>query len=145
KLLTQDEILRMLGAAGDQLRAMILLAVNAGLGNSDCSRICKHNLDLEKGWLDYPRAKTGVERRAPLWPETIEAIRHVLEKRREPKNPDDRDLVFVTNPFTSWPSQREGLGQVKHVVIPIERGSSRFDFSAPFPFFFSAHVVGSAN
>ena len=102
KLFTQDEILRLLAAAGDQLRAMILLAVNAGLGNSDCSKLRLQNLDLEKGWLDYPRPKTGVERRAPLWPETIEAIRRVLEKRREPKDPDDRDLVFITKYGQSW-------------------------------------------
>jgi len=102
KLFTQDEIQRMLAAAGDQLRAMILLAVNAGLGNADCSKLRLLNLDLEKGWLEYPRPKTGIDRRAPLWPETIDAIRLVLEKRKQPKDPANADLVFITKYGQSW-------------------------------------------
>jgi hypothetical protein len=42
-----------------QLRAMILLGINCGLGNSDCAGLSHSHLDLERGWLDYPRVKTG--------------------------------------------------------------------------------------
>ena len=98
----KEEILRMLGAAGEQLRAMILLGINAGLGNADCSNLRLANLDLEKGWLDFPRPKTGVERRAPLWPETVETIRRVLEKKKQPKDPADKDRVFITKYGMPW-------------------------------------------
>src|SRR5205823_3745962 len=60
--------------AGPALRAMILLGINCGLGNADCGRLTVQALDLERGWLDFPRPKTGLPRRCPLWPETVEAI-----------------------------------------------------------------------
>jgi integrase len=102
KLFSKEEIISMLGAAGDQLRAMILLAVNAGLGNSDCGNLRLSNLDLHKGWLDFPRPKTGVERRAPLWPETVEALRRVLEGKRVAKDSADADLIFLTRFGKAW-------------------------------------------
>ena len=52
-------------------------------------------LDLQAGWLDSPRGKTGVERRAPLWPETIDAIRdHLATRPKPPKRL--AHLVFTT-------------------------------------------------
>ena len=102
KLFTKEEINSMLGAAGDQLRAMILLAINAGFGNADCANLRLDNVDLERGWLDFPRPKTGVERRAPLWPETVAAIRRVLEMKREAKDAADKDKVFITKYGQSW-------------------------------------------
>jgi len=102
KLFSKEEIISMLGAAGEQVRAMILLAINAGLGNADCSNLRLGHLDLDKGWLDFPRPKTGVERRAPLWHETVDAIRCVLETKREPKDPADADRVFITKYGLPW-------------------------------------------
>jgi integrase len=57
---------------------------------------------LDTGWLDYPRPKTGVSRRCPLWPETAEAIRAALRERPEPKDPADAGLVFVTKYGSAW-------------------------------------------
>ena len=54
-----------------QLRAMVYLGVNCGFNNSDCGNLPKSALDLKHGWIDFPRVKTGVQRRCPLWPETI--------------------------------------------------------------------------
>jgi integrase len=78
------------------MRAMILLGVNCGFGNADCGRLAKANLDLDAGVIDYPRPKTGIQRRCLLWPETVAAIREALAVRPEPKDPADADLVFVT-------------------------------------------------
>ena len=39
---------------------------------------CRCALDLDRGWIDYPRPKTGIARRCPLWPETVAALRAVL-------------------------------------------------------------------
>ena len=49
-----------------QLRAMILLGINAGFGNTDCGTITIESLDLVGGWHNHARPKTGVQRRAPL-------------------------------------------------------------------------------
>jgi hypothetical protein len=39
KRFSRDEIRRRLEAAGPQLRAMILLSINGGLGNHDCGML----------------------------------------------------------------------------------------------------------
>ena len=57
---------------------MILLGLNAGLGNSDIGNLQKAHLDLKAGWLDYPRMKTGLPRRVPLWAETVAAFSCVI-------------------------------------------------------------------
>jgi integrase len=69
-----EEIRRMMDGAGLELRAMILLGINAGYGNTDCSRLELKHLNLQTAWVDFPRPKTGIHRRAKLWPETVQAI-----------------------------------------------------------------------
>ncbi|MEX1097993.1 MAG: site-specific integrase [Planctomycetales bacterium] len=100
------------GAKSRQLRAMILLGINCGLGNHDCGRLPIDALDLDGGWLTFPRPKTGVERRAKLWPETVEAIRAALAKRPKPKNPADDSLVFITKYGSAWSDDESGSGAV---------------------------------
>jgi integrase len=102
KLFTADEIRRMLDAAGLPLRAMLLLAINCGFGNADCGRLPLSALNLETGWVDYPRPKTGIPRRCPLWVETVVALRESLAHRPEPKEPADAVLVFVTQAGLPW-------------------------------------------
>ncbi|MBM4073021.1 MAG: phage integrase family protein [Planctomycetes bacterium] len=102
KMFTADEIRAMLDAAGQPLHAMILLGVNCGFGNSDLGTLPIAALDLQRGWLDYPRPKTAIARRAPLWPETVAALRDWLRVRPEPKNPQHAGLVFITARSDSW-------------------------------------------
>jgi integrase len=102
RMFEADEIRRMLDAAGAQLRAMILLGVNAGFGNADVGTLPLSALDLESGWVRYPRPKTGVDRRVPLWPKTIQALREALARRPAPKDPGADGLVFVTSRGSSW-------------------------------------------
>jgi integrase len=102
RMFEREEIRLMLLHASPMLEAMILLGVNAGLGNTDCGRLRTGHLDLAGGWLNYPRPKTGIERRAKLWPETLEAIHEVLARRPQPKNETDADLVFLTRCGTPW-------------------------------------------
>lgn len=78
------------------LRAMILLGVNAGFGQSDIASLHERHLDLVNGWATFPRPKTSIDRRCALWPETILAVRDVLSERREPRSEDDRGLVFLS-------------------------------------------------
>jgi len=102
RMLEADEIRLILDNANDQLKAMTLLGVNAGLGNTDIGGLTIGAVDLDKGWLTYPRPKTGVMRRVPLWPETVEALRVVLEKRKQPKNEADNDILFLTKYGGRW-------------------------------------------
>jgi integrase len=88
--------------AGAQLRAMILLGINCGFGNNDCGSLPLTALNLERGWVNFPRPKTEVARRCPLWPETIEAIQEALARRPVPKTEAAKELVFVTKFGDSW-------------------------------------------
>jgi integrase len=85
------------------LRAMVLLGVNAGFGNNDVATLPLSALDLDGGWVDFPRPKTGVARRCPLWPETVAAIRATLAVRPAPKDPAaDADLAFLQRSGRRW-------------------------------------------
>jgi integrase len=81
---------------------MILLGINCGFGNADAGNLPLTALDLDRGWINYPRPKTGIDRRCPLWPETIEAIKAALGDRPEPKDPALNGLVFITKYGKCW-------------------------------------------
>ncbi len=84
------------------LRAMTLLGLNCGFGNTDVATLPKSALDLAGGWIDYPRPKTGINRRIPLWPETVAALRLAIAARPEPKDPADAGLVFLKGRGRRW-------------------------------------------
>jgi integrase len=102
KLLTVAEICRLIDAATLQHRAMLLLGINCGFGNADCGGLPLRALDLDGGWIDFPRPKTGINRRCPLWPETVAALRAVLAARKEPKDKTNAELVFITRTGQPW-------------------------------------------
>lgn len=100
-----------------QLRAMTLLGLNAGLGVTDCANLHERHLDLQSGWLDYPRVKTETPRRAPLWPETVTALKAVLEQRKEPRNPADKGIVFLTRTRQRWVRTKLGKTPEKNLHL----------------------------
>src|SRR5262249_16224610 len=103
KLFSPEEIRTLLAAARPQIKAMILLGINCGFGNADCGKLPLSALDLDRGWADYPRPKTGIPRRCPLWPETVEAIRETLRHRpAHTKQKEHAGLVFTTKHGTPW-------------------------------------------
>jgi integrase len=89
-----------------QLRAMMLLAINCGLGNDDCGRLLLSSLDLQGGWCNAHRNKTGVPRRAKLWPETLVALQMAIAKRPAPKDSADDGLVFITKYGGRWSKEQ---------------------------------------
>jgi integrase len=111
KLLAAGEIHRLLDAAGTQMKAMILLGINCGFGNTDCGTLPLRGLDLERGFIDFPRPKTGIPRRCPLWPETVAAIKEALASRPKPKKEDHNTLTFITKYGGSW-SKDDNAGPV---------------------------------
>jgi integrase len=96
KLFTREEILRILVASKPAMKAMIFLAANGGLGNSDIGLLPLSAIDFETGFLDYPRPKTEVQRRIPLWNETLSAIQEYLEIRPKPRLKEDETILFIT-------------------------------------------------
>jgi integrase len=84
---------------------MILLGLNCGFGNADVATLPFKALNLQAGWIEYERPKTGIDRKCPLWPKTIEAINAAIEKRPTPKDKADAGLVFVTKYGGRWVRQ----------------------------------------
>lgn len=102
KMFAPEDLRRLIAAADVQLQAMILLAVNCGFGNTDCGTLPMSALDLDGGWVDFARQKTGVARRCWLWPETVLALRAAIGKRKAPKDSTAKRLVFITKYGASW-------------------------------------------
>lgn len=100
KMFEAEELRTILAAAGCPMKSMILLGVNCGFGNADCGTLPMAALDLDGGFVNYHRPKTGITRRCPLWPETVAAIREAMTKRPESKGKES--LVFVTKQGSSW-------------------------------------------
>ena len=96
RMFEADELRTILDAASQPLKAMILLAVNCGYGQSDLASLPIAVVDLDAGWIDFPRPKTGVHRRCPLWPETIETVKEWMKRRPEPRDTADRRAMFIT-------------------------------------------------
>jgi integrase len=117
KMIEAADLRRLIEAAGVPLRAMILLGLNAGLGNIDCASLPLSAVNLDAGWLDFPRPKTGIGRRCPLWPETIEALRKSLTARPEPADQAAAPLVFLTVRRTGWIHFTPKGGRIDNVTI----------------------------
>ena len=110
KMFAADELRALIGGSGEVkpdpvLRAMILLGVNCGFGNTDCSALELKALDLAGGWINFPRPKTGIARRCPLWPETVAALRSATDARPSPAREDSAQRVFLSstgNPLVTF-------------------------------------------
>jgi integrase len=102
KMLEAPDLHRLLAAASVPMRAMILLGLNAGLGNTDLATLPSSAVDLDAGWINFPRPKTGIARRCPLWPETVAALRAALAARPAPRDRADAGLVFLMRTGRRW-------------------------------------------
>lgn len=96
RMFTSDEIRAVLDKCDPIMKAMVLLGINGAMGNTDLALLPTKAVDLKTGWLVYPRAKTAIARRIPLWPETVKAIKAHIAARREPKDPTDAALLFIS-------------------------------------------------
>jgi Integrase len=106
KVFTAAEIRQLLDKATPQLQAMMLLGINCGFGNNDCALLPLKTVDLEGGWITFPRPKTGLPRKCALWPETIAALEVALNARRAPKDDEEHGhLFFITAARGSFAKQ----------------------------------------
>jgi integrase len=102
RMFEAPELRRIIARASVQMRAMILLGVNAGFGNNDVATLPVESVDLKAGWINHPRPKTAIQRRCPLWPETVQAVKAAIDNRPAPKRPEAEALLFVTKYGGSW-------------------------------------------
>lgn len=102
KMIEAVDLRKLIDAAGQPMKAMIHLGLNCGFGQTDVANLPLAALDLEGGWVNFPREKTAIARRCPLWPETIAAVREAIEERPKPKDSADAGLVFVTRFGKKW-------------------------------------------
>lgn len=103
RLFDAGELLRIMDASDSNLKTMVLLAINCGFGQTDIANLPRSAVDLENGWIEYPRPKTAVERRNPLWPETVAALQSIVAQPPNPKTLDENNgLVFVTKHGKRW-------------------------------------------
>jgi len=101
--LTAGEITQVLEIADTKFKAIILLAINGALNNSDIKTLKTTNaqIAISTGKLEYPREKTHFMRVTPLWPETIEALKIAIDERYPAAGPE----LFLTasgKPYCSW-------------------------------------------
>jgi integrase len=82
------EVKALLAVATVQEKAMVLLGLQAGFGNTEISELPKTAINGD--WVQWPRAKTAINRLVPLWKETKSALRAVVAQ-----TPNDYPLVFA--------------------------------------------------
>lgn len=137
RMFAADELRSIIEKADPILKAMILLGINCGFGQTDCSSLPQSVVDLERGWIVYPRPKTAVMRRCPLWPETVEALRVAIARRPKAKREEFAGLAFVTRcgvPFVrsgSVGSVIDGVAQqFRKLLVDLELNGNRRAFYA---------------
>lgn len=93
RLVSKAEIKLLLSTAKPQMWAMILLAVNAGMGPKDIAAIPWDAIDESTGRVSFPRVKNNIPRAFYLWPETLKAMQAIRGESR---------LVFRTRAGNEW-------------------------------------------
>jgi integrase len=96
RMFEAEQLRRIIDVAEQPMKAAVLLGLNAAFGNTDVGMLPLSALDLDGGWVRFPRPKTEIERRCPLWPETTKALRAWLKQRPKPRDEADAGLVFIT-------------------------------------------------
>lgn len=97
-----DQIHWLLDHANINMRAFVLLGINAAYIPADLIRLENRHINLETGWIFQPRHKTGEPRRCKLWPETVQAVRRAIARRPKPKSPEHANRVFLTQYGNAW-------------------------------------------
>ena len=102
RMFEAEELLKVIAAASQPMKAMILLGANCGFGNQDVATLPVKALDLKAGWVTFPRPKTGIDRRCPLWPETVAAVQEALAERPPAQEPGTRGHRVYDGAGNPW-------------------------------------------
>jgi plasmid maintenance system antidote protein VapI len=104
-----------------RVQAMIMLGVNCGFGTADVGTLPKSAIDLKSGWVNYPRPKTEMDRRCPLWSETIQAIERANQLCPSPRRPEFAGLVFLNPCGGQWANGRQTGSTLSHDIRRLVR------------------------
>ena len=63
-----EQVRALLDLAAPNLKAAVMLGINGGFGNTDCSALPEAAIDFERAIIYFERPKTAVRRILPLWP-----------------------------------------------------------------------------
>lgn len=96
KMFEASEIAAMIDAAGIHAKAWILLGINCAFIQRDVSDLTIGAVHLNEAVIDFPRAKTAIERRVPLWPETVKAMQDSLNNPWFPRSMNNGDRFFLS-------------------------------------------------
>jgi integrase len=124
RLFEATELRRIIKAADPIMRAMVLLGIDCGFGNTDVSSLPQTAVDLKGGWIRFPRPKTAIQRRVPIWPETVAALRTAITNRPAHIDPADADLCFITPRGTRYVRVQESKrtsGRYVAINVPTRR------------------------
>lgn len=116
RVVTGEEIDRLLERAQPAFRAMILLGINAGLGPADIGRMRWNMIDMASGRLVFPRGKTGAMRVGYLWKKTRSALRRVKTLKHNQvvlERDGEAALVFVTRKGLAYYREAERIRDVE--------------------------------
>ncbi len=102
KEFSAEQVHAIMAEATVHVRAMVHLGLNCAYGNTDCGSLEIPMVDFDGAWLAQPRNKTGVERDAWLWPETIDALKASISERTEPKSDEHAERFFITKYGNDW-------------------------------------------
>jgi integrase len=119
RLFEAQEVRSLTEKAKGPLHALVLLGINGGFGNTDCAGLTLSAIDWDRGIIEFDRAKTGTERVVPIWPETLQALKQVLETRPKPADKGAERLLFLTGSGKAWVRQYVHYcddGSIKRVV-----------------------------
>jgi integrase len=125
RMFESHEIRSILDAVDPIMRAMILLGVNCGFGNTDVATLPQSAVGLDGGRIEFPRPKTEIRRRVPLWPETVDALREAIEQRPKAKAKENDGLCFLTHHGRPW-VRIQASKKNPDVMIPLDALSQRF-------------------
>lgn len=117
RMIEAADLRKLLAAAGTPMKGMILLGLNCGFGQTDVANLPLKAIDLAGAWIDFPRPKTEIGRRCPLWPETVKALREAIDDRPGAKAETDAGLAFITKYGARWVRVRE---RKEKAAVPID-------------------------
>ncbi len=142
KSVSPDEIKRLMASVGRRkgFKAMILLGINAGYGNNDVSTLRIEDVDFQKAEISRLRPKTGIRRRNPLWPETLDAMQEYLAWRPQ----GAPETMFITSNGRPWGHQVTKSFRAVKIAAGIDRKGLGF-YSLRHMFFTIAEEVGSSR
>lgn len=118
------ELRSLIDNARQPIKAMVLLGINCGFGNTDCATL--RWADVKAGFIDQPRHKTGAPRRCPLWPETLAALEEVRALKRKPADDRHAGLVFLTKFGAPWQQDYIDLASTSPVLTSADAIANEF-------------------